>query len=89
SLLCGIILSQHPDILVKEDVTCTRESPMIISPRLLEGPHVVDIVGQSSKAVTGKMTRKKVIANLKETCQALDERKTDVTFLQVYKIIIK
>ncbi|MCI88086.1 hypothetical protein A2U01_0109372, partial [Trifolium medium] len=31
---------------------------MIISPRLLEGPHAADIVGQSSKAVTGKMTRK-------------------------------
>ncbi|MCI70775.1 hypothetical protein A2U01_0092038, partial [Trifolium medium] len=61
---------------VKEDVTCTRESPMIISPRLLERPHVADIVGQSSKAATGKMTRKEMIANLKETCQALDERMT-------------
>ncbi|MCI65302.1 hypothetical protein A2U01_0086560, partial [Trifolium medium] len=34
------------------------------------------IVGQSSKVATGTMTRKEVIANLKETCQALDERKT-------------
>jgi hypothetical protein len=76
SLLCSIILSQHPNILVKEDVACTRESPMTISPRLLEGQHVTDIVGQSSKATTGKMTRKEAIANLKETCQALDERKT-------------
>ncbi|MCI74081.1 hypothetical protein A2U01_0095345, partial [Trifolium medium] len=49
---------------------------MIISPRLLEGPHVADIVGQSSKAATSIMTRKEVIATLKETCQALDERKT-------------
>ncbi|MCI91561.1 hypothetical protein A2U01_0112855, partial [Trifolium medium] len=39
-------------------------------------PHVADIVGQSSKAVTGTMTRKEVIVNLKETCHALDERKT-------------
>ncbi|MCI82814.1 hypothetical protein A2U01_0104088, partial [Trifolium medium] len=49
---------------------------MIISPRLLEGPHIADIVGQSSKTATGTMTRNEVIANLKETCQALDERKT-------------
>jgi hypothetical protein len=49
---------------------------MTISPGLLEGQHVTDIVGKSSKATTGKMTRKEAIANLKETCQALDERKT-------------
>ncbi|MCI78012.1 hypothetical protein A2U01_0099282, partial [Trifolium medium] len=49
---------------------------MIISPRLLEGQHIADIVGQSSKTATGTMTRKEVIANLKETCQALVERKT-------------
>ncbi|MCI33071.1 envelope-like protein, partial [Trifolium medium] len=64
-----------PKILVKEDVACTREFPLTVSPRLFEGPHVPDIVGQSSKAATCTMTRKEVIVNLKETCQALDEKK--------------
>ncbi|MCI11274.1 envelope-like protein, partial [Trifolium medium] len=65
-------------ILVKEDVACIRESPLTVSPRLFEGPHVPDIVGQSSKVATGTMTRKEVIANLKETCQALEERKASL-----------
>ncbi|MCI51654.1 hypothetical protein A2U01_0072898, partial [Trifolium medium] len=46
--------------------------------RLFEGPHVPDNVGQSSKVATCTMTRKKVIANLKETCHALEERKASL-----------
>ncbi|MCI78877.1 hypothetical protein A2U01_0100148, partial [Trifolium medium] len=51
-----------------------RESPLTVSPRLSEGTRV-PAIGNTSNITTGTMTRKEVIANLKETCQALDEKK--------------
>jgi hypothetical protein len=47
SLLCSIILSQHPDILGKDDVACKRDFPLTISTKLFEEGHAPDIVGAS------------------------------------------
>ncbi|MCI61111.1 envelope-like protein, partial [Trifolium medium] len=43
TLLCGIILSQHPGILAKGDIPYTRKSPLSLDYRLFEGEHVADI----------------------------------------------
>lgn len=71
SLLCGIILSQRPDILGKEDMACRRETAISFS---LKQSDVTPDVGTSSS--TSVMSRKDMIAALKETCKALEEKKT-------------
>ncbi|MCI41283.1 envelope-like protein, partial [Trifolium medium] len=72
SLLCGIILNQHPEILVKEYIACKRESPLTIGARQSEGI--------SSKTATGTMTRKEMITNLKSIITALElEEANEVT----------
>jgi hypothetical protein len=75
SILCGIILSQHSEILGKEDVACKRDSPLTISTRLFEVGHAPDIARTSSTATRSTMSRKDMIATMKETCQALEEKK--------------
>ncbi|MCH82675.1 envelope-like protein, partial [Trifolium medium] len=76
TLLCSIILDQHPGILISTDVACKRESPLTLHYRLFEGTHVQDnIVATSGKKTSGSMTRKEMIADLKDTCKALDEKK--------------
>jgi hypothetical protein len=70
SLLCGIIVSQRSDVLVKEDMACRRESAISFSAKDLD---VDSNVGTS--ATTGAMSRKDMIATLKETCKALEEKK--------------
>jgi hypothetical protein len=69
-LLCGIIVSQRSDVLVKEDMACRRESTISFSAKDLD---VDSNVGTS--ATTGAMSRKDMIATLKETCKALEEKK--------------
>jgi hypothetical protein len=71
SLLCGIIISQRPDVLAKDDMACRRESAISFSLKQLD---VTPDVGTSSSS--GVMSRKDMIAALKETCKALDEKKT-------------
>ncbi|MCI02183.1 envelope-like protein [Trifolium medium] len=75
SLLCSSILSQHPGILLSSDVACKRESPLTLHYRLFEGTHVPDIVATSGKSGPGPMSRKEMIAALKDTCKTLDEKK--------------
>jgi hypothetical protein len=70
SLLCGIIVSQRSDVLVKEDMACRRDSAISFSAKDLD---VDSNVGTS--ATTGAMSRKDMIATLKETCKALEEKK--------------
>ena len=72
SLICGIILTQHPEV-IRDDIACKRNSPLIISAKMLEGLNVVADVGTSrTTAETGKMTRKQMIAQLKENRSKLD-----------------
>ncbi|KAK2444446.1 hypothetical protein QL285_015473 [Trifolium repens] len=83
SLICSIILAQHPTILSADDEVSKRESPLDFHPRLFEGKHAADIefVGPSGVAPSGvpagsgSMSRKEMIASLEATCKALDEKK--------------
>ncbi|KAK2426527.1 hypothetical protein QL285_025188 [Trifolium repens] len=83
SLICSIILAQHPTILSADDEVSKRESPLDFHPRLFEGKHAADIefAGPSSvapsgvSAGSGSMSRKEMIASLEAACQALDEKK--------------
>ncbi|KAK2450104.1 hypothetical protein QL285_009240 [Trifolium repens] len=79
SLICSIILAQHPAILTADDEVSKRESPLDFHPRLFEGTHAADIeiTGPYVAAPTGSgsMSRKEMIASLEAACKALDEKK--------------
>jgi hypothetical protein len=69
SLLCGIIVSQRYDVLVKEGMACRRDSAISFSAQNLDvGSHV-------GTSATGGMSRKGLIATLKDTCKSLEEKK--------------
>ncbi|PNX67767.1 envelope-like protein, partial [Trifolium pratense] len=66
TLICGIILSQHPDICTNSDVPVPRPSALTIDFRLLEGTHAADIAVASLKKPAAGMTKRQMIANLRE-----------------------
>ncbi|KAK2422616.1 hypothetical protein QL285_033139 [Trifolium repens] len=84
SLICGIILDQHPNILLLEDVPCKRESPMTFAYKLFEGKHAADIVvphnkvAPAGKAASSSMTRKTMIISMEAAVKALDEQKFEL-----------
>ncbi|KAK2373606.1 hypothetical protein QL285_074634 [Trifolium repens] len=84
TLICEIILDQHPNILVPEDVPCKRESPMTLSYKLFEGKHAADITVPTKKATpvenvaSTSMTRKTMILTMEATVRALDEQKSEL-----------
>ncbi|XP_058774414.1 uncharacterized protein LOC131648697 [Vicia villosa] len=73
SLICGIILKQHPGILKSKDSVCKRESALSFHYKLLQRSDDKTSAGtsQPSKSVNKAL----LIAELKETCQELDNRK--------------
>ncbi|XP_058747235.1 uncharacterized protein LOC131620253 [Vicia villosa] len=77
SLLCGIILTQYPNILNEHDVVRKRESPLAFHYKLYQGTHVPDIVMTSAETSQsgGSASKAEVIAMLKETCKELEARK--------------
>ncbi|WJX33275.1 hypothetical protein P8452_21494 [Trifolium repens] len=78
TLICSIILAQHPSILTADDEVSKRDSPLDFHPRLFEGKHAADIelVGPSvTAAAPSSMNMKEMIASLEATCKALDEKK--------------
>ncbi|CAJ2659431.1 unnamed protein product [Trifolium pratense] len=75
TLICDIILSQHPGICTESDVPVTRPSAFTMDFRLLEGTHVADIVVASLKKSATVMTKRQMIANLKEVSKMLCEKK--------------
>ncbi|XP_058726172.1 uncharacterized protein LOC131597493 [Vicia villosa] len=77
SLLCGIILTQYPNILNEHDVVCKRESPLAFHYKFFQGTHVPDIVMTSAKTSKSgaSVSKAEVIAMLKETCKELEARK--------------
>ncbi|XP_058767280.1 uncharacterized protein LOC131640946 [Vicia villosa] len=77
SLLCGIILTQYPNILNEHDVVCKRESPLAFIYKLFQGTHVPDIVMTSAETSKSgaSASKAKVIAMLNETCKELEARK--------------
>ncbi|WJX83795.1 hypothetical protein P8452_66429 [Trifolium repens] len=89
TIICGIILDQHPNILLPEDVPCKRESPMTLSYKLFEGQHAADIsvhpkkVAPQENIVSTSMSRKAMIISMEAAVKALDEQK-----LELVKVIL-
>jgi hypothetical protein len=78
SLICSIIIAQHPSIVTVDDEVSKRESPLDFHPRLFEGKHAADIdfASPSVMAVApSSMNMKEMIASLEATCKDLEERK--------------
>ncbi|CAJ2668306.1 unnamed protein product [Trifolium pratense] len=76
TLLCNIILEQHPDILRSTDVPCKRKGVLVIEQRLLDGTNAAPGVGTSVQA--GVLSRKQMIVDLTETSRALEARKLKI-----------
>ncbi|KAH1190217.1 hypothetical protein GmHk_20G057836 [Glycine max] len=73
TVLCGIMLSQHPNILNYTDSVMKKESPLSLHYKLFEGTHVPDIVSTSGKAAAlGAVSKDALIAELKDTCKVLE-----------------
>ena len=72
TVLCGIMLSQYPNILNNIDSVKKRESPLSLHYKLFEGTHVPDIVSTSGKTATGVVSKDDLIAELKDTCKVLE-----------------
>jgi hypothetical protein len=76
TLLCKIILSQHPDIISAANLAMKRESPLTFHQKLFRDHHAPDLVAKSAPTPNrGIMTKEEIIAALKDTCVMLDERK--------------
>ncbi|XP_050875185.1 uncharacterized protein LOC127078802 [Lathyrus oleraceus] len=73
SLIYGVILSQHPSILISSDVACKRDHPLSLHYRLFTEKHVPNIVMTFGKKPTISTTRKGILAELKDTCKTLDD----------------
>jgi len=73
SLLCEIILSQYPGILVSTDVASKRESPLSLHYKLFTGKHVPDIVMTSGKETDSATTKEVIIKELKAMFRTLEE----------------
>ncbi|XP_050894404.1 uncharacterized protein LOC127101109 [Lathyrus oleraceus] len=71
SMICGIILSQHPRILSFNDLPSRRKHVISVHYKLFEGSHVEDFVMTSAmRKLTSKVG---TIVELKETCKELGE----------------
>ncbi|PNX91565.1 envelope-like protein, partial [Trifolium pratense] len=77
SLLCGVILEQHPDIKIVTDTSKKRQSAFTFHHKLFGDHNVADIVGTSnqSTAAVALKTRKEIIVALKIQCQEIDKQK--------------
>ncbi|XP_045791671.1 uncharacterized protein LOC123886395 [Trifolium pratense] len=75
TLICDIILSQHPHIRHEGESAKKRATPLAIHQKLYSKQHAPDIVGPSNAAADTPMTRKEMIAMLEANCKELDEKK--------------
>lgn len=73
TLLCGVMLKQHPGLITTADVPEKREQPFTLHPKCVGTDHVSDLVGTSGSTPT--MTKQEIIAALKDTCVLMDKRK--------------
>jgi hypothetical protein len=84
TLLCGIILTQHPTILTANDEPCKRDSAFSLHFKLFKGDHAADIAGPSRKIASPKkapsstMDRKTMILSMEAVVRALDEKKKEL-----------
>ncbi|MCI21329.1 envelope-like protein, partial [Trifolium medium] len=63
----GRSLLEHPGILISSDVAYKMESPLSLHFRLFAGTNVTDIVVTSGKEAASSTSRKRIIAELKES----------------------
>jgi len=76
TLLCSIILDQHPNIKTSSDVPEKRKPPLTLHSKLFGANHIPDIVGTSGVVPAARMMRKQeIVTALKDTCVMLNERK--------------
>ncbi|XP_058783547.1 uncharacterized protein LOC131658250 [Vicia villosa] len=71
--ICGIILNQHPDIIVSSDHVKKRDSPLTLHYKLFGGAHVQDIALTYSPTSGATSPKQGVIVTLKATYRELDE----------------
>ncbi|XP_050896219.1 uncharacterized protein LOC127102950 [Lathyrus oleraceus] len=69
SMICGIILNQHPGILCSNNLPSRRKPALSVHCKLFEGSHVEDIV--MTFAMRRPVSKVGVIVELKETCKEL------------------
>ncbi|PNY13722.1 retrovirus-related Pol polyprotein from transposon TNT 1-94 [Trifolium pratense] len=68
----------HPGIYTESNVPATRPSALTMDFRLLEGSHAADIAVASVRQPTCVMSRKQMMADLKEVSKSLGEKKNMV-----------
>lgn len=73
SLICGVILSQHPNILFNSDSTCKRAPLLSLHYRLFTRKHVPYIAMTSGHTSSKSTDRTSILTELKDTCKTLDE----------------
>jgi len=77
TILCGIMLDQHPNLITAADVPKKKESPLTLHHKLFGVDHVPYLAGTSGVVpATRMMTKQETVAALKDTCVMLDERKS-------------
>ncbi|XP_050878324.1 uncharacterized protein LOC127082143 [Lathyrus oleraceus] len=90
SLICGVILRQHPSILISSDSICKRHPHLSLHYRLFTGKHVLDIVMTSDQKSSRPTTRIGILVDLKDTCKTLDETiKSCIKRKRMLEILIK
>ncbi|XP_050896780.1 uncharacterized protein LOC127103574 [Lathyrus oleraceus] len=72
-LICGVILIQHPSILINSDSTCKRDPHLSLHYRLFTEKHVPDIIMTSGQTPSRPTNRTSILAELKVTCKTLYE----------------
>ena len=76
TLLCSIMLDQHPGLITGDDLPKKRESPLTIHQKLFGDNHAPDLAGTSESIPAAKsMTKEEIIVALEDTCVMLDEKK--------------
>lgn len=82
TLLCKIILSQHPNIISAADLPMKRDSPLTFHQKLFGDSHAPDLVGTYVPTPNaGNTSEKEIIAGLKATSVILGERKTQIDLM--------
>ncbi|XP_058784960.1 uncharacterized protein LOC131659853 [Vicia villosa] len=73
SLICGIILKQYPGILKAKDSVCKTGSALSFHYKLLQ--RTDDITSAGTSQTSKFVNKSSLIAEMKETCKELDNRK--------------
>ncbi|XP_050918943.1 uncharacterized protein LOC127136430 [Lathyrus oleraceus] len=90
SLVYGVIMSQHPSILINSNSTCKRDPPLSLHYKLFTGKHVPNIVMTFGQTPTRPTNRICILAKLKDSCKTLDETiKTCTERKSKIKMLIK